>query len=300
MHSAQRGFCNGLLESRTMTTHELRPTSASQTEPMGLRVNERACPSVFEGATCLRFEFSSRGDRVPGRLLVPTTDKAGPHPLILLQPGAGADKDVAVLDLAAPWVRAGAAVASIDLPLHGERSSAKFSERLLQILRSLYGGAEDDELDSRNRALLLEFSRQAVWDLGRCLDALSSLPEIDAERTAYAGFSLGGALGALFCGLDQRPRVVALALSGGGTGPPEIDPCNHVGQIAPRPLLLIDSEQDEVIPEALRRALFDAANEPKTRHSFEATHDTLPGIALKTMWQFLAQGIGLHGATQGQ
>ncbi len=82
------------------------------------------------GARGLRFEFASRGDRVPGRVILPPAGGVRP-PLILLQHGAGGSKEAEYLDVAAaPWVARGAALASIDFPLHGERANPKLARFL--------------------------------------------------------------------------------------------------------------------------------------------------------------------------
>ena len=74
-----------------------------------------------------RFEISSRGDRISGRLLLPDA-QPGPCPLILLQHGLGGSSDAPYLDAAGvPWVRRGAALACMDLPLHGARADPKLA-----------------------------------------------------------------------------------------------------------------------------------------------------------------------------
>jgi len=169
-------------------------------------------------------------------------------------------------------------VASIDFPLHGARASRKQPGR---------SGA------GPGLALANELARQAVIDLRRALDAAAGLPGVDAQRVAYAGFSLGSIIGATFCGVDPRPRAAALALGGAGLGPPETDPLRHVGRIAPRPVLFIGATRDQTIPRAATEALFGAAGEPKQLLWFDATHTQLPGAALKAMWLFLRTALDL-------
>lgn len=238
------------------------------------------------GLRSFRFEYSSRGDRVPGRLLLPD-EGHGPFPLVLLQHGAGGSKDSDYLEAArVPWVRRGVAVASIDFPLHGERASAKLSEILLAGLADLRGS-------ERAHALVLweGFANQALHDLGRALDALSPHPEIDIDRTAYAGFSLGAIIGALFCAREPRLRAAALALGGGGFGPAALDPVHHIAGFAGRPLLLINATDDQRIPRSAAEALHAAALDPKELLWFDGGHTDLPGRALKAMWQFLARAL---------
>lgn len=247
---------------------------------------------ALAGTRRLRLEFTSRGDRVPGRLLLPLAGR-GPFPLILLQHGAGGSKDAPYLDAAAaPWVRGGAAVASLDFPLHGERASAKLTERLLTAL----GGALAGEVGEA-AGLWVEFVRQAVVDLRRGLDALSSLPELDAGRIAYAGFSMGTILGAPFCAEESRLRAAALAIGGGGFGPPAVDPATHIGRFAPRPLLFVNATRDERIPRGAAETLHAAAAAPKEVVWFECGHSELPGAALKAMWRFLERHLELAGTS---
>ncbi len=253
-------------------------------EPLGALFREREAPSKLGAARAIRFEYSSRGDRVSGRLLLPAA--RGPHPLALVGHGAGGAKDVDYLDAAVgPWVRSGAAVASIDFPLHGERASAKLSERLLA---SFSAQAPD-----AHAGLWLEFGAQAVVDLERALDALATHPEVDVSRAVYAGFSLGTLLGAIFCAGEPRVRAAALAIGGGGIGPEALDPARHIAAFAPRPLLFVNATRDERIPRARAEALHAAAGEPKQVLWFECGHSELPGRALKAMWGFLRPHLEL-------
>lgn len=254
----------------------------SSDEPLGLWWREA---ELRDDLRELRFELSSRGDRVPGRLLLPATAPE-PVPLVLLEHGAGAGKEADYIDATArPWVRAGAAVACIDLPLHGERHSGKLTQRLLEGLQTPPLGAP------LPRPLWVELVRQTVADLRRALDALAQRPELDPRRVAYAAFSLGSILGACFCGVEPRVRAAALALGGAGFGVPEVDPATWIGRFAPRPLLLVSAERDTRMPRARAEALFEAAGEPKRHVWIDSGHHDLPGSALKTMWGFLREHL---------
>jgi len=263
------------------------PASLDRDEALDWFASPCAPPPGVHGVVAERFEYTSRGDRVPGRLLLPDGAR-GPFPLVLLQHGAGGSKDAPYLDAACgPWVRGGAAVASIDFPLHGERASAKLTERALGYLAP--GGAQAPEAE----ALFVELVRQAAIDLARAVDGLGQLSAIDAERIAYVGFSMGAILGAVFCAAEPRVRAAVLAIGGGGFGPHEIDPARHVGRFAPRPILFVNAERDERIPRASAEALHAAAGHPKEALWFDATHAALPGVALKAMWVFLRRHLAL-------
>lgn len=257
-------------------------------EPLGAAHKAVPPPPDYADLRAFHFEYTSRGDRVAGRLLLPG-DRDTPSPLIILQHGIGGSKNSDYLDgTAGPWVRRGSAVASIDFPLHGDRSSAKLTERLLETLR--------DPTRANAEAMLLthEFFHQAVVDLQRAITFLVQLPAIDSERVAYAGFSLGAIVGATFCGIDPRPCAAAFALGGGGIGPPAIDPAHHVGRFAPRPILFLNTKQDEVISRTSAETLHAGAGEPKEILWYEGTHTQLPGVALKAMWQFLELHLAIE------
>lgn len=270
-----------------MSGERFRPDPS---EPLGLWVGAGQAPASHPALRARAFELSSRGARVPGRLLLPP-EGSGPFPLILLQHGAGGSKQAPYIETTAgPWAMRGLAVASIDFPLHGERADAKLSA---QLERGWTGGGSDPRL----LVLMRDVAEQAVLDLGRAVDALLTLPEIDAERVAYAGFSLGAILGTVFCAVDPRPRAAALALSGAGLGPPSIDPADWIARIAPRPVLLVNATRDALVPRAAAEALFEAAREPRQLLWFEGTHDQLPGAALKAMWTFLSAQLGVGPGT---
>jgi dienelactone hydrolase len=262
-------------------------------EPLAWREATEPVPdalAAFGELECRRFEFSSRGDRVGGRLVLPPGSGRARPPLVLLQHGAGGSIDAAyIAQTAGPWARRGAAVATVDFPLHGARRSTKLSERLLVELAASAGRASDPA----GLALWREFARQAVCDLRRALDGLCASEAVDPSRVAYAGFSLGAILGATFVGVDGRPKAAALALGGGGFGPAETDPCRYIGRFGGRPLLLVGAERDERVPRAATEALFAAAREPKRIAWFDCTHTGLPGRGLKAMWEFLQPALAL-------
>lgn len=256
----------------------------------------------FDGLACTRFEISSRGDRVPGHLIEADRNDGAQRPLVLLQHGAGGDRFSPYLQVARRWVEAGAAVATIDFPLHGERRSPKLSDKLVESIRYGILSYQTDMASGANQtnvasgaadptALWRGFARQAVADLRATLDFVLDLPRIDGERCSYAAFSLGSILGSLFLAVDERPRCAALALGGGGFGPPDLDPVSYIAAFAPRPLLMVNASQDTVVPPATGNALFDAAGEPREIEWFETGHDHLPGVALKRMWLHLQRAL---------
>lgn len=256
--------------------------ASARFDPRSVSIRPSTPPARFPDLISKSFSFSSRGDRVPGRLLLPATDD-GPFPLVLLAHGAGGAKDAPYMDAAAgPWATRGLAVASIDFPLHGERSEAK----LYQMLQ-----AELAAPGSRGRGLAADFAQQSLADLGNALSAVCESGEIDSSRLGYAGFSLGSIIGARFCAGEHRIRAAALALGGAGLGGAPLDPTQYIADFSPRPLLFVNANSDETIPRDAALALSAAAAEPKQQLWFDGTHTRLPGQALKAMYQFLERHL---------
>jgi len=227
------------------------------------------------GARRQSFELASRGDRVPGELWLP--DPGRPPFAVVLQQGESGSLAAAEEDALPGWLAAGLAVASIDLPLHGGRASAKLGA----LLRA---GLRDAEPEPLARDLAIEFARQAVLDLRRCLDALPRLARVDAERIAYAGSGVAAALGAHLCAQDPRLRAAVLA-GAAGRLPSELDPRAALGRIAPRPLLFVDARGGR----AAAAAVHAAAAEPKQVRWV----DTLPPLGDPPTRAFVAGALGL-------
>jgi dienelactone hydrolase len=232
-------------------TDELR--LSGYREPLGLWVHDAPRPSAHPTLRLEDLEFSSRGDRVPGRVVLPA-DGAGPLPLVLFQGGrGGAARERALEALGAAWAGRGAAVASIDLPLEGVRADAKLAGWL-----PAPGDAAASPLAA---ALAREVARQAVIDLERALDALGSRAWIDAERIAFVGLGAGARIGSAFCALDPRVRAAALDAAAAETPAAGLDPAAHLARIAPRPLLRIEPGElpdDGEPPDArLERRIWD-------------------------------------------
>lgn len=263
-------------------------TPGDPDESLGLLLTERDCPQAFSGALAHRFELNSRGDRVAGRLLIPAS-RSGPCPLVVIQPDAGASCNAASLEFAGSWVGVGFALATIDLPLHGERSSPKFSERLLTAIEDLRGPpASDPRLDANGESLLLEFTRQSVCDLSRTLDALATLPAIDDRRIGVMGVGHGAALTAIFASLDPRAKAIVLAHCS-EIRLPEIDPVQFVADIGPRPVLLLEAARSA--QRDSNTAIFDACAEPKNRSQSNDEYGQLGSAAAEAARAFFTDQL---------
>lgn len=254
---------------------------------------------AWAGLQAQRFELVSRGDFVPGMLYrseASDPESGSGSPLLLIQHQTAGASDAACLSCAAPWVKRGLAVASIDLPLHGTRSSPKLSARLFDGIRRVATG---DELDLDTGALVEEFARQTTSDLIRTLDALCAVPGIDGQRIGFMGFGLGAVAGAYLLAHDPRPRAAVLALVGGGRGPASLDPLTYLAQAksvradsdAGREILVVAAEDDERVTRSDVDALFKAAPEPKELLRFSGDPRALPKQTLSTIGAFLSKAL---------
>ncbi len=102
---------------------------------------------------------------------------------------------------------------------------------------------------------------RAPNDFGECLidamAALTFLGGIGHQRVALIGHSFGGAV-AINAGTLSRVVTTAVALSSQLAG------AHVVGELAPKPLLLIHGGADPILSHESSQALYERAREPKT------------------------------------
>ena len=140
---------------------------------------------------------------------------------------------------------------------------------------------------------------QLITDLQRAVDLLVARPDVDASRLGYVGFSYGGAMGALFVGIEQRLKTGVLVVPDGGlvthyTGPEDatgsfaaltcaqrrrwlesmipIEPIKYVGIASPTPILVQSGRQDVLVPPPDATRLQEAVGDPKTILWYDAGH----------------------------
>jgi len=218
--------------------------------------------------TLYRVEFNGikANSRVPANLYIPrkSTFKS-PYPAVLLQYGTGGNKNtnyiVAIGQLA---VAKGLAVLTIDAPDRGERK-----------------GKEEPKFNLFDMRFF-----QYLGDYSRATDFLASRKDVDSKRLSYIGISWGAITGVTFCAHDPRIQVVASLVGGGnfaglipGGAPEELvnrtkafDPYYNVAFIAPRPLLLVNVNHDQLVPRIMAEALQKAAPDYAKRVWLDCDH----------------------------
>jgi dienelactone hydrolase len=122
-----------------------------------------------------------------------------------------------------------------------------------------------------------------MWskDLSRSLDYLETRKDIDNTKTAYFGFSLGGAVAPVL--LAMEPRFKAAILSSGGLhfqrALPEADGTNFVTRVK-TPVLMLNGRYDSLFPvESSQLAIFRRLGTPdkdKKHVIYEGGHGGLP------------------------
>ncbi len=114
-------------------------------------------------------------------------------------------------------------------------------------------------------------------DVGRSLDYLESRPDIDRQRFAFYGLSMGATVGPIAGAVE--PRFRTLVLVGGGLGStgevPEIDEFNFASHVRV-PVLMINGSHDFLFPlEASQKPLFRLFATPanaKRHYVFDGGH----------------------------
>ncbi len=159
---------------------------------------------------------------------------------------------------------------------------------------------------------------QLIKDLQRAVDVLRAQANVDDERLAYLGISYGGAMGALFVGIERRLKAAVLVVGDGGlvshfTGPEDssfmaslscatridwframapIEPIRFIAHAPPTALLLQNGRLDNLVPVADAEALHAATPQPSTIRWYEAGHGLNQQAAFDRM-DWLHAEIGL-------
>ncbi|MEW6200624.1 MAG: acetylxylan esterase [bacterium] len=246
--------------------------------PMNLKVEK-----ADETAEYVKYHISFRSthERTVTALLVLPKNAQPPYPVLMLQHGLNASKDEIFERYGGGLIKAGYAIFLMDGELHGERR-ADVSDAII-----------------RYPIVLRDVFIQTIIDLRRAVDYLKTRNDLDTARLAYIGFSLGSYEGTVFTSIDKRIKAVILVVCGSlepTFAPlrmlPEyrelsviLDPERYIKKIAPRPLLMVNANQDAVIPLEGARKLFEAAEQPKEQIFVDDGHviagETLVPIIVK-------------------
>ena len=214
---------------------------------------------------------TQNGDRVPGDLSLPQVE--GRVPVVVLLHGLGNSKD--------RWTRAdrvhlrdsllasGIGVYAFDLRFHGERSAANDFQNPVYLT---FG----DSLFTRNRDMIIG----STVDARRALDYLSTRPEIDPDRIAVAGYSLGGLIALYLSALEPRLVTVVGCAVPTTTSPLPTDAFQFASRATVSAALLI-GETDWLSSPADARKLHGLLPAESELVFFDAGHSLPPEFAIE-------------------
>jgi fermentation-respiration switch protein FrsA (DUF1100 family) len=209
-----------------------------------------------------RLAFDSKGQRIYGLFAIPrnsSKERNGKIPGIFILYGATMNKEGEWNGLGQDLAAMGFAVLIIDQRGWGETGG------IVPTLQADFSTFADGREPVQHKM---------VYDALRCYDILRSGPEVDAGRIYASGESMGGRY-AIIAASIEKGIAGALIISSSGYGNPDtqdqqvirfmnsIDPDHYIAGISPRPLVMVHSRNDNVVPFAMGQATFDRAKEPK-------------------------------------
>ena len=235
---------------------------------------------------------------VPAYLLVPHARRDGAHgPAVLAVHGHGPGKSlVCGVERGGPGDDYAHALASLGYVVLAPDLRG-FGERADWMPEGKYEC--DWDLVCATMAGVVPLERN-LWDLGRCLDVLSTHPLVDPTRIAVAGLSYGGTCTLFLAALDERVRCAIVSgylsswraahnvpwnMCGSQVMPGQLGAIEHVdvaALVAPRPLLVESGTDDMIFPVGSARATVDrlrtlyaqlgAPAESVVHHVFDGDH----------------------------
>jgi len=205
---------------------------------------------------------STAGVRVAALFYQAATPAGAKAPaLVLIHGGNAQGKDAAgTIRTAELLCRAGWSVLAIDLQYFGERSTA---------LLTTFSDPEKHERLYNQPPLYLAWVTQSVKDITRGVDLLVNERGVDPGRVGLFGASRGAIIASIAAGVDRRLSPVVLyygghydALENNHLG--AACPANYIGRISPRPLLMMNGEQDsDMIKDRSVDPFYKLAKQPK-------------------------------------
>jgi len=230
------------------------------------------------GVTCREFTVTVEGRKVPVALWTPEKP-AGKKPLVLVgHGGSGHKKSQLVLDMLPLVTRHGYAVAAIDGPVHGARR-AVFADGL---------PVRDEFLALWQKGGSVD---PTVADWRGAIDALVTLPEVDANAIGWKGISMGTAYGLPL--VAAEPRIRAAVLGMWGLSYPN---SGRLGDDAPKvmcPVLFQQKWGDELFSREGQIELFDKLGSPDKRLVvYMGGHKNPEGEQIQDIFDFLVGRLG--------
>jgi len=132
----------------------------------------------------------------------------------------------------------------------------------------------------------------------RGVDLLETLPQIDPERIAYVGHSLGATWGGVTAGVEPRLRVIVLMAGYAQVSlhdspeVPDLDAILYVGHAQDTAFLFQFATNDEFISQEEGQKYFEAASGEKSILWYDSTHISLQEDSQADRLAWLSQQLG--------
>lgn len=229
--------------------------------------------------------FKSRDTKIEGLIRIPVSNTSVPGVVVLPGAGVSKEKQVAVPELLSEM---GYASVTIDQRNLGGIDMQSDMELFM-------AGGEPVEY-------------MMVYDALAAANVLAEQTEVDDENIAMLGLSNGGRFAIIATAIDPLIKgVVAISTSGYDTDAivvnestnleayqfyRSIDPDNYIGEIAPRKIVMLHSQNDSIIPYDLALLTFSKADEPKAIYTVNgSTHGYSSAMAkdLQTELEIILQ-----------
>ncbi len=225
--------------------------------------------------------FSSElSDTVNGLLLLPSNGEA-PVTVVLLFHGLGGTRDEIVAAFGDEILSRGMAIFSLDLPLHGARAA--------------------DEVDLHDNMTIRRVMYNGVRDWLVAIEWLRLQGVVQCASITLLGYSLGSMIGVIAGALHPAVSALALCVGGDSVLPRTarlprrlkrlawpVAPSLFARNIAPRPVLMLNGLQDEVVQPAHAELLWANLGEPREIRWYDSGH-RLPDEAGRYAVQWLQQ-----------
>ncbi|HET9317054.1 MAG TPA: alpha/beta fold hydrolase [Vicinamibacteria bacterium] len=199
----------------------------------------------------------SRGDRVPGWLMLPRAG-ARPFPVVVILDGWMGTKDRWWADDTWPQgglftkalAAAGIAALVLDAQFHGERADAIGFQPVEEYVC--------DACANARREMVME----TIVDYRRALDYLATRDELDRRRIGAIGFSMGGVMTTALAAIDDRVRTAVTCVTPVRPGDPkwssvETSPLTFAPRVRV-PTLVLMGRTDHLYSQADAEAYRDA------------------------------------------
>lgn len=218
-------------------------------------------------------------------LILWTGEDVAPTGLVLVgHGGSGHKREDYVVALARRLVRTtGAAVASIDGPLHGDRRRDPATDPTIVLMEFAQAWTADPDLTDR-----------MVADWHAAVDVLAADDVVGRVPVGYWGVSMGTLLGLPYVASDPRVRACVLGLAG-RTGPTAERLAADAARVTVPTLFLVQLD-DELFPVATALELFGAIGSGHKRlFASPGRHRDVPADAFWLSVDFLASHLQLVG-----